>query len=295
MTLRRKLTIELKSAFAELSFKEVIYSFLSAKVAVKCRAPKLIDHFNAMFGSFQVTENGKVDATFYVLAEDWQIERQIGIRSGQILIDTDGELRIWPYGYGPLLPPFQILPPKDKYIFLHAGAAGYNGVGFIFPGKSGSGKTTLTVALAKAGFDFLSDEFAIINRETKILVPFCRGMTMSAETLALFNLKKESMMHNFEAKGSYMVPVEKVCPPSANEATPGFIVFPTYIQGVEPNIKKMRKSQAVTEILNTCFFGYSSFEQALDEITDLTNSAECYQLTTGNLDKTASLVKSLVK
>lgn len=48
-------------------------------------------------------------------------------------------------------------------IFVHAGAVGWKGKAIVVPGRSFSGKSTLVAELVRAGCDYLSDEFAVLD------------------------------------------------------------------------------------------------------------------------------------
>lgn len=56
----------------------------------------------------------------------------------------------------------------DGRILVHAGAVGWRGRAILVPGRSGSGKSELVAALVRAGADYLSDEFAVLDREGKV-------------------------------------------------------------------------------------------------------------------------------
>jgi hypothetical protein len=48
-------------------------------------------------------------------------------------------------------------------VFVHAGVVGWHGRAIVIPGRSRSGKTTLVEALVRAGAEYYSDEFAILD------------------------------------------------------------------------------------------------------------------------------------
>src|SRR5262245_4748934 len=52
--------------------------------------------------------------------------------------------------------------------FVHAGVVGWNGLAIIIPGRSFSGKSTLVKALVKAGADYYSDEFAVLDERGRV-------------------------------------------------------------------------------------------------------------------------------
>ncbi len=65
---------------------------------------------------------------------------------------------------------------KD-FIFLHAGAVGYQGKAIIIPARSFSGKTTLVAELAKRGMEYYSDEYAVID-PNGFVHPFAKKLSM---------------------------------------------------------------------------------------------------------------------
>jgi hypothetical protein len=52
---------------------------------------------------------------------------------------------------------------SQRYLFVHAGAVAVEGRAIVIPGASFSGKTTLVAELVRAGAEYLSDEFTLID------------------------------------------------------------------------------------------------------------------------------------
>ena len=52
-----------------------------------------------------------------------------------------------------------------EHLFVHAGVVAWNGCAILIPGRSMSGKTTLVRALLKAGAEYYSDEFAVLDAD----------------------------------------------------------------------------------------------------------------------------------
>ena len=60
------------------------------------------------------------------------------------------------------IPLQEMLKRRGKYA-IHAAGVARNGRSLLLPGTSGSGKTTLTIALLRAGFDWLSDDLVLLR------------------------------------------------------------------------------------------------------------------------------------
>jgi hypothetical protein len=72
------------------------------------------------------------------------------------------------------------------YFLIHAGVLAREEEGIIIMGPSSLGKTTLVLNLVRRGFTFLSDEFAPINRQTKLVEPFPLKIGLRRESAELF-------------------------------------------------------------------------------------------------------------
>ncbi len=55
------------------------------------------------------------------------------------------------------------------HVFVHAGCVAIDGRALLLPGRSFSGKSTLVAALLEAGADYLSDEFAVLCPDGRVL------------------------------------------------------------------------------------------------------------------------------
>jgi len=63
------------------------------------------------------------------------------------------------------------------FVFLHAGAVAWKGKGILLPGMSFHGKSSFVTELVKAGADYYSDDFAILDEQGR-LHPFARKISM---------------------------------------------------------------------------------------------------------------------
>lgn len=68
-----------------------------------------------------------------------------------------------------------------RLIFLHAGAVAVEGLGVVLPGRSMTGKSSLVAALVRAGAEYYSDEYAILN-DSGFLVPYPRDVQLRSLT-----------------------------------------------------------------------------------------------------------------
>jgi hypothetical protein len=63
---------------------------------------------------------------------------------------------------------------RDR-VFVHAGCVAVDGRAILLPGRSHTGKTTLTAALLRAGAEYLSDEYAVLDGDG-LVYPYPRRL-----------------------------------------------------------------------------------------------------------------------
>jgi hypothetical protein len=64
-----------------------------------------------------------------------------------------------------------------RSVFIHAGCVGVDGRAIVLPGRSMSGKSSLTAALVRAGADYYSDEYAVLDARG-LVRPYARTLAM---------------------------------------------------------------------------------------------------------------------
>ena len=127
----------------------------------------------------------------------------------------------------------------DGRILVHAGAVRWRGRAILLPGRSGSGKSELVAALVRAGADYLSDEFAVLDRNGEVQ-PYRRPIS----------LRRPS--------GTTRVAVETPEDRSASEPAPvGSIAFLRYRPGASWRPRRVSPGSALLGLLrNTLSCGW---------------------------------------
>lgn len=64
-----------------------------------------------------------------------------------------------------------------RRVFVHAGVVGWKGRAVVIPGRSLSGKTTLIAELVRAGAEYYSDEYAVLDARGRVH-PYARPLAV---------------------------------------------------------------------------------------------------------------------
>jgi hypothetical protein len=119
--------------------------------------------------------------------------------------------------------------------FVHAGVVSWRGRAIVVPGRSRSGKTSLVAALVRAGADYLSDEFAVLDRRGRVH-PFLKPLSIRGE--------------NGCDRHARRLPVSELGGSVARGPLPiGLVVLSEYRRGAAWRPTRLTAGQAVLEML----------------------------------------------
>ncbi|HXH48009.1 MAG TPA: hypothetical protein VNM47_01425 [Terriglobia bacterium] len=109
---------------------------------------------------------------------------QFGI--GRFTPDVASDAKFWETILFPAL--LTIVGPSVGLTPLHCACVAWKGCGLLLAGESGAGKSSLSLALAQAGFDFLSDDRTLIGEHQGRLLAWglSREMKQRVDSIAQF-------------------------------------------------------------------------------------------------------------
>jgi hypothetical protein len=115
-----------------------------------------------------------------------------------------------------------IAAESTLHVLIHAACvAGPLGGGVLLVGGTGAGKSTLAAACVTAGFSYLSDELAAVDRRTGLVTPYAKPLGLGNERL---------------------VPASALGIVSGSPATPTALLFPRYGPGLELGMARLDPS-----------------------------------------------------
>jgi hypothetical protein len=120
-------------------------------------------------------------------------------------------------------------------VFVHAGVVGYHGQAIVIPGRSRSGKTTLVAELVKAGAEYYSDEFAVLDPDGRVH-PFPKPLSVRGEGGCDLHARRQSA----EELGG-------VC--GREPLSVGLVVLTSFRGGASWSPRRLSAGEAVLEML----------------------------------------------
>ena len=191
----------------------------------------------------------------------------------------------------------RVMATRAEYVQLHAASMEHGGSGFIFAGPSGCGKSTLAAGLMARGWNYLCDEFALIDTKTSCLRPFPKALCIKAGSFPIIRrlgvqLTRRHYIKARKGRVVYISPGDLGCQTIGKPAPVQFIIFPEYAENRRPRLYPLSRARALIE-LGGCVFNRHVFDdQALSILSEVVRRAECFRLETGRLEETCELLES---
>ena len=124
-----------------------------------------------------------------------------------------------------------------RFVFIHAGVVGWQGRAILLPARAGRGKSTLVEALVRAGAEYFSDEFAVLDRSGSVH-PFAKPISVHRSAPS----KNESL--SVEAIGGRT---------AEHPARVGIILITRYQMGARLRFREVSPGQGVLDLIRNAY------------------------------------------
>ncbi len=180
-------------------------------------------------------------------------------------------------------------------LFLHAGMVSWGDAALLLPAAPGSGKTSLTLALARAGFAYHSDEFVmLVGEELR-----ARGIPVPATVKqSAWALVEEDFPELAGAPAHQRVdgqickylppPAVAGAPPAEHPLAVRWLVFPRFQPGKAAQLRPLPRLQALERLFDQCLALPAALDRALVEgLLAWLEGLESFELTFGDRHQAA--------
>ena len=175
---------------------------------------------------------------------------------------------------------------ETRFLF-HAAVLGKDETTIVFPDETGSGKTTIAAALMAHGWQFFSDEIAVLNVESLCVSPLPLPISIkpgSVGPLSRYYPELSEFTVYQRADGKmvrYLSPSTKnLIETLENSASVNYLVFPEYKQGTENRLNTLNKFEVMQRLAIT-----GSSNQDIKAMIDLVEKSPCYEIVYSDLPK----------
>jgi hypothetical protein len=193
---------------------------------------------------------------------------------------------------------------KRRGLFgLHAACVARDGEGVLIAGPSGAGKSTLTVALVRAGFDFLSDDIVFLRREEGQqgqvrVIAFPDTVDITTDTIAMFSELRDirdAPLPDGRSKRRVRVE-ERFGATAVASCSPRALVLVEFASDEKSALVAVPKNDALVSLApNVLLTDERSSQAHFTSLATLAREVPCYALRSGrDVAATVHLVESLL-
>jgi len=186
---------------------------------------------------------------------------------------------------------------------IHAAAVSKGAKCVLLPARSGSGKSTLTAALIASGFNYCTDDLALLTPDPIRLrpAPLRMGIKSSSwEVLGGFLPALQALPVHHRADNKrirYFLPPDELLPKSSAEALAvTAIVFPEFVPGSELELQTIERGDALLRMLDAGFDLNEALDREWVESTiSWLKTLECHELKFDDLEQAVAAVASVLR
>lgn len=189
---------------------------------------------------------------------------------------------------------------RHDFLFdIHAGVVGNGTSCVLFPAAPGSGKSSLVTALTHRGFQYFSDEVALIEPDTFLVPALPLAMCIKEpgwSVISRYYPQIADLPTHRRADGKV---VRYIAPPKeATTQAPlpvSHIIFPNHEENAPTELRPVTRSEALTRLMAECL----ALRQRLDRrnvaaLLRWIEGIEAYALTFSSLEAAAELVAGTI-
>ncbi len=185
----------------------------------------------------------------------------------------------------------------DYFLNIHAGVASDGKQCYLFPAAPGSGKSTLTAALVHHGFEYFSDEVALLHEGGLHVEPVPLALCVKNTGVAVLARYYPQLHELSDGKSvRYLSPPAQAIPPAKTRRPVAAIIFPCYAPEKATALELIGSAEALQSLMRECLIVDTRL--SLDKVAGLLAWIEktpCYRLTVSDLEEAVVLMQALSK
>lgn len=185
------------------------------------------------------------------------------------------------------------------YLMIHAATLQRDGRALILPGRPGTGKSTLATGLLQAGWQLLSDEFALVSLTDGHLYPLWRPISLKGQAEAIFRTRRPERMsaETFpSAKGrvGFYRPLAEAGEVCQAPVPPAAVVILAFEPGAPVSLDKVPAADAFLQLAQNSFNYTALGETGFDALVRLTRASVCRYLRYSDLGEATRQIADIV-
>lgn len=223
----------------------------------------------------------------------------------QVLFSIDGERPFTPLPRNQGFPMlewglnFCVSALCDQYLTMHAAVLERDGLAVMLPAPSGSGKSTLCAGLAFNGWRLLSDELAVLQPESGLLLPLPRPISLKNQSIDVIRAFAPQAVFSPPVTDTIKGTVSHVRPPASalsqvdERVQPRWVILPKYVAGAPAQLMPLPKASAFVALMGQTFNYNVHGREGFRLLADLIEACDTYEFTYSSLHEAMAVFDEL--
>lgn len=272
-------------------------------VCIHSHAEPVAQGLAELYGQFETRDARESFADYHVTvdAPSW-LRRHL---RAKVYFEHDGDRPFKPLPYAQAYPLLEwglnwcVSASAHQFLMIHAAAVEKNGRVAILPAPPGSGKSTLTAGLVLSGWRLLSDELTLIDRQTGLISPLPRPVSLKNQSIPLIRQFHRDAFVNQPVEATHKGVVAHMRPPRESvrrqhePGVPGWVITPKWEAGALTRLTPRSRAETLM-LLGGNAFNYTLLGlQGFDTATRLVQQTHCYDLNYSDLNEAIAAFDAL--
>lgn len=280
---------------APAAHREQCYRLLSSHIAIRYSSEPQVRVVHPVLEHLETGAEGTAPTQVDIVESD-----------GRLLVYRDRMLYAESRGIDALAPIVKalvwatVLRDHAYFLNIHAGVVSDGRECVLLPAPPGSGKSTLTASLVHAGFEFFSDEIALLEDATLHVFPVPLAICVKDSGIdALAGRFPQVRTLPIHRRGdgkrvAYLPPPPDRRPSSERPRPVRALVFPRYVPGAPASLAPLPRAEALQRLLSQCLTVAEPLDvDRVETIVRWIAGIPCHALEFGNTDGAVEALASM--
>lgn len=187
----------------------------------------------------------------------------------------------------------------NHLLMFHSAAVERNESVMLLPAWPGSGKTTLCTALAHRGYRLFSDEFGLMDPQSRHFLPLPRLMSLKNQSIRVIkNYLPEAVLgheiaHTQKGTVAHVRPPRESIERADESAQARWIIFPKWAANAPLKLEPLPQAEAFLLLASNSFNYEMLGETGFKAVAQLVRTCQCYKLIYSDFDSVLAMLDEL--
>jgi hypothetical protein len=181
---------------------------------------------------------------------------------------------------------------------VHSAAVGVNGAGALMCARGGGGKSTLAVSALLNGFQYVADDYLILNKTDRLYTyPIYSTINLSQRMYKQMNTLQSEYLYDNYYKPKYTLSIVAHHDRFVKKLPIEMVIFPKISEVEKPSIEPMDKGKAIVQMIHSTIsqMGDETDPGFVKRLISILSDLDFYQINLSpNLDANVMLLKQFI-